>query len=61
MAYSEMEEIDAAKNDRPRGTVKHPFIAWLLASARMTVHSLRHPGKAMQVDYSTGDVWTYRE
>lgn len=61
MGYSKMEEIDAQKDDRPRGSVKHPFIAWLLASARMTVHSLRYPGKAMQVDYSTGDVWTYRE
>lgn len=61
MVYSRMEETDAQKDDRPKGSVKHPFVAWLIASARITVHSLRHPGKAMEVDYSTGDVWTYRE
>lgn len=46
--------------DRPRGSVKHPFIAWLLASARMIVFSFRHFGKPMRVDYRTGDVWQDR-
>lgn len=45
---------------RPRGSVKHPFIAWLLASARMIVFSFRHIGKPMRVDYRTGDVWQDR-
>ncbi len=47
--------------DRPRGSVKHPFVAWLLASARMIVFSFRHFGKPMRVDYRTGDVWQDRE
>ena len=53
-----INEIPAPREaDRPRGSVKHPFVAWLLASARMIAFSLRHFGKPMRVDYNTGDVW----
>ncbi len=53
-----MNEVPAQKSlDRPRGSVKHPFVAWLLASTRMIAFSFRHFGKPMRVDYSTGDVW----
>ena len=51
------EQIDAPVSDRPRGSVKHPFVEWLLASARMIIFSFRHFGKPMRVDYRTGDVW----
>ena len=54
------EPIDDREIIRPRGSVKHPFIAWLLASARMIVFSFRHFGKPMRVDYRTGDVWQDR-
>ena len=53
-------KIETQVPDRPRGSVKHPFVAWLLASARMIVFSFRHFGKPMRVDYSTGDVWQDR-
>ena len=56
MGYPMPEPVE----DRPRGSVKHPFVAWLLASARMLYFSYRHIGKPMQVDYRTGDVWLYR-
>jgi hypothetical protein len=46
--------------DYARGSVKHPFIAFLLASARMIIFSFRHFGKPMMVDYRTGEVWEYR-
>ena len=33
------------------------MVAIVLASVRIVFFSLRHPGKPMQVDYRTGDVW----
>lgn len=60
MGYPVSEPTENPKVDRPRGSVKHPFIAWLLASGRMIVFSFRHFGKPMRVDYNTGDVWLDR-
>ena len=60
MGYPKSEPTKAQVVDRPLGSVKHPFVAFLLASARMIVFSFRHIGKPMQVDYRTGDVWEYR-
>ncbi len=55
---NEIPDIPDGKTlDRPMGSVKHPFVAWLLASARMLAFSFRHSGKPMRVDYNTGDVW----
>ena len=54
------ERIDVPNIERPRGSEKHPFVAWLLASARMIIFSFRHFGKPMRVDYRTGDVWLDR-
>ena len=58
--YQMDKSTDSRGNPRPMGSVKHPFIAWLLASARMIVFSFRHFGKPMRVDYRTGDVWEDR-
>ena len=55
--YLPQEGSDRSSTDRPMGSVKHPFVAWLLASARMVAFSLRHFAKPMRVDYRTGDVW----
>ena len=60
MGYPKSEPTETPVVDRPRGSVKHPFIAWLLTSARITALALRYPGKPMKVDYSTGDVWMDR-
>ena len=53
-------KIETQVRDRPRGSVKHPFVAWLLASARILFFAFRHIGKPMRVDYRTGDVWLDR-
>ena len=55
-----VERNESPRIDYPRGSVKHPFVAFLLASARMIIFSFRHFGKPMMVDYRTGDVWEYR-
>ncbi len=54
------ERNKSPRVDNPRGSVKHPFVAFLLASVRMIIFSFRHFGKPMMVDYRTGDVWEYR-
>ena len=56
-----MERIDPATGDRPMGSVKHPLVAFGLASARIVLHAFRHGAKPARVDYSTGDVWLDRE
>ena len=60
MGYPKSESTEAPVEDRPRGSVKHPFVAWLLASARILLFGFRNPGKPLMVDYDTGDVWKAR-
>ena len=43
--------------DRPMGKVRHPLIAWALASVRIMWSCIRHPNKPLWIDYNTGDVW----
>ena len=40
----------------PMGSVKHPMVAFLLASARILYLSVRY-ARPMRVDYRTGDAW----
>ena len=56
-----MEHNDTATIERARGSIKHPLVAFGLASARIVFHAFRHGTKPARVDYSTGDVWLDRE
>ena len=58
---SEMERNDTATIERPMGSIKHPLVAFGLASARIVFHAFRHGPKPARVDYGTGDVWLDRE
>ena len=60
MGYPKPEPTEAPIAARPWGSVKHPFVAWLLASARILFFASRHIGKPLRVDYRTGDVWLDR-
>ncbi len=51
-----MERSDSVTVERPMGSIKHPFVAFLLASLRILYFSVRY-AKPMGVDYRTGDVW----
>lgn len=52
-----MKRNDSATMERPMGSIKHPLLAFGLASARIVFHAFRHGAKPARVDYSTGDVW----
>lgn len=45
---------------RPRGRVRHPLVAWAIASLRIMWSAVRHPRQPVLIDYQTGDVWLAR-
>ena len=51
-----MERSGSVTMDHPMGSVKHPMVAFLLASARILYLSVRY-ARPMRVDYRTGDAW----
>ena len=55
-----MKRNDSGVMDRPMGSVKHPLIAFALASARILLFPIKHGFKPALVDYQTGDVWPDR-
>ena len=58
---AEAEDTEDHIHDRPMGKVRHPFIAWALASLRIMWSCIRHPNKPIWIDYNTGDVWLKRD
>ena len=56
-----MEHSDLGTMNRPMGSVKHPLIAFGLASGRILLFPIKHGFKPALVDYQTGDVWPDRE
>ncbi len=56
-----MERNDSVIMERPMGSVKHPLVAFGLASGRILIFPIKHGFKPARVDYRTGDVWPDRE
>ena len=56
-----MEHRGSGAMDRPMGSVKHPLIAFALASGRILLFPIKHGFTPARVDYRTGDVWPDRE
>ncbi len=56
-----MELNDPTLKDRPMSSVKHPLIAFGLASGRILLFPIKHGFKPARIDYRTGDVWPDNE
>ena len=51
-----MERNHSSVRERPADNTKRPVVAFALASVRILLYSIRHGGKPLLVDYSTGEV-----
>ena len=58
---ADIEDAEDHIHDRPIGKVRHPLVAWTLASLRIMWSCIRHPNKPIWIDYNTGDVWLKRD
>ncbi len=53
-----ISESDSIQNSvTTTGSIRHPLVAWALASLRIMWSCVRHPNKPIWIDYRTGEVW----